>query len=97
MSEKAAKNFVKINENAVITANLSCRAIVQRFFLDHTGHSFTVTILQLEIERLYNTRLNRKTIRRAIDEIKALDIGLHSEVRKAGRNLLPIRFYTLKK
>jgi hypothetical protein len=97
MSDTPQKKFVKFNENGYVAENLSCRGLVQRFFLDHTGCSFSISQIMDEMTAKMNVTLNRKTIISAVKELEALEIGLKREKRRFGRRCLPVNFYTLIK
>lgn len=97
MPKTPAKNATKSKENSVNTALLGNRALVQRFLIDHSGYSFTVSELREKISAWAFTMLHRKTIISALREIEALGIGLQCEVRRAGRRCIPVKFYTIKK
>ena len=88
----------EVNEKkAISTADLSCRAIVQRFLLNHTGYFFSVTHIQVKLKEENDTPMNRKTIYAALKEIEALQIGLELKSDRVGRHNIPINLYRIKK
>lgn len=97
MTEKMPKTAVKNTQNAVFTAVLSNRGIVQRFFLDNAGYEFTINQIRAAIHDRSAIFLHRKTIVNAVQEIIALDIGLQKRKDRVGRKRNHVTFYKLIK
>lgn len=85
----------KSTQNAVNTDFLSNRGIVQRFLNDRRGYFFSIRQIAESLEQA-GARMDRKTIRAAIREISALNIGLEKMTRPTGRRKIPINFYSIQ-